>query len=140
MIISHLKWRDINMRDIKFRAWYTNRNSFYIFGSEAIRLMLSKPHGSDCVIEQYTGLKDVNGVEIYEGDVLQPVRVYPDFLNIAPSKIGKAFLVKSGNYVFGKWIARLIGDKGYSVSDYYFGNELNIIGNIHEQPELLEDR
>ncbi|WP_349535177.1 YopX family protein [Leuconostoc citreum] len=133
------------MREIKFRAWNKVNKRYYQDVQDTYDETVGDSfqdvlQNEDLVVEQYAGLKDVNGIEIYEGDVLQPVRVCPDFLNIAPSKIGKAFLVKSGNYVFGKWIARLIGDKGYSVSDYYFGNELNIIGNIHEQPELLEDR
>ncbi|MCG0691117.1 YopX family protein [Lactiplantibacillus plantarum] len=88
--------------------------------------------GDGLILEQFTGLKDVNGKEIYEGDIVQPVLSYTN------SKIGKPFEVKKGNYVYGKWIAKDVSSKGFGVDGYYFSNEIQTVGNVHENPELLE--
>ena len=87
----------------------------------------------DIVIEQFTGLQDVNGKEIYEGDIVQPIISY------TKRNIGKPFEVKKGNYVYGKWIAKDVSIKEFGVDGYYFSNEIKIIGNVHANPELLEE-
>ena len=84
--------------------------------------------------EQFTGLKDNNGREIYEGDILQPV------LSYTKRDIGKPFEVKKGNYVYGKWIAKDVSSKGFGVDGYYFSNEMRLVGNTHTNPELLEEK
>ena len=88
--------------------------------------------GDGLILEQFTGLKDVSGKEIYEGDIVQPVLSYTN------SKIGKPFEVKKGNYVYGKWIAKDVSNKGFGVDGYYFSNEIQTVGNVHENPELLK--
>lgn len=125
---------------IKFRAWDDRQKEYIkdvLIGSNGKIYFddgVATQDDLDIRVEQFTGLKDVNGKDIYVGDIVQPVR--PD----TKSKIGKHLEVKKGNYVYGKWIARSIADNGYGVIDWYTGDELVVIGNVHANPELLEEK
>lgn len=122
------------MREIKFRAWHNGlekmiydnfltQNTVHFFESEPITMM------------QYTGLKDKNGKEIYEGDIIKSF--YP-----AWEELG----IK---YPKEEYITDVIWDNGeYRTKDFsplyvHVDNEeanvsCEIIGNIYENPELLE--
>ena len=77
----------------------------------------------DCKLIQYTGLKDKNGVEIYEGDIIsEPI-----------SPVGG----KDGGYLYeARAIEWLGAGRGYSLFAPYAASE--VIGNIHKNPELLK--
>lgn len=89
-------------------------------------------HDTDeMVLERYTGLKDIYGTKIYENDIVQPVQAFgaiPDV--IKPVKIGLAFAVTLGNYIYGKWIASHIS-KNSAVKNKYFSDGLVIVGNTN---------
>lgn len=125
-------------REIKFRAWDKDLAK-YLGGCEIDSLMAELSADDDgkgviikqiCparyIFEQYTGLKDKNGKEIYEGDI-----------------------VKGDMGVFEvKWydlVAQFMFRPNMSMKYHppFTSTQLvvmEVIGNIHENPELLEDK
>lgn len=144
---------------IKFRAWDREDKKYLYKIQDAFDMMSGRVEDSngndvlydeECfggflennryVVEQYTGIKDVNGKEIYVGDIVQLIHVVKDsrYANGGwVSTVNKLFVVSDDNYVFNKWIARDIADCGFGVSDWSMGDELSIVGNLH--CKVLED-
>lgn len=66
------------MREIKFRAWDTDNKKMVLWGellSKNLQNILSMPKYCGYELMQYTGIKDKNGKEIYEGDIVQQFNV-----------------------------------------------------------------
>lgn len=126
------------MREIEFRAYSKRTKKMYnvldIFFYQKV-VKLSETCGSgisfleqldDVVLMQYTGLKDNNGVYIYEGDVLR------DSESIVIVKfVDGEFSVDYMN-MGGEW--RKYGSLFKYLKDY----EGEVIGNVYKNPELLE--
>ena len=79
-------------------------------------------------VEQFTGLTDVNGKEIYEGDIVKSNYKY------AQPKVSQIIIEDGNSYILGEDLAT--GNE-MLVSDHV--NEIEVIGNVHENPELLEE-
>lgn len=121
------------MRKIKFRAYhkkqkkmYYNVEKTYDYGCNGDNDVLAESFAeiledNNYDIMQYTGLKDKNGNEIYEGDILS--------LSIHSKKYGVI-----------KWNDNLGGFYIYKVSSYTlkYADRYEVIGNIYDNSELLE--
>ena len=123
------------MREIKFRAWYLNYDTskFEMLGwsafffSDASPVVgfdawngFPAPDDPNIILMQYTGLKDKNGKEIYEGDIVRKT-----FWNSIPCK--RIDIIK-------------IPDCYYHTFTGMQDEEFEVIGNIYENPELLGAR
>lgn len=121
------------MREFKFRYWDTANGNwekkFHYFdlepkdsqvvGCGVIILPLDRPNRY--VIQQFTGLKDKNGMDLYEGDILEAV--------------GRRFETK-WSFIGGHW--EFIDHKNRTGDIIYnMPTEIKIVGNIFENPELL---
>ena len=138
------------MRDIKFRAWDKEKRVWISNGeieysiSEYTLTVIPNTieHIGDSVhdyyvskrfaVMQYTGLKDKNGVEIYEGDIVSLKGLW---INVAG--LGE----KENHQV--EWNKETTGWNPFANYDsdcgvYVEADGCEIIGNIYENPELLE--
>jgi uncharacterized phage protein (TIGR01671 family) len=130
------------MREIKFRAWDKKLKKMFEFelewskyvNHEEIQCLTPVGVGNPNVeniekpsdLMQYTGLKDKNGKEIYEGDILN--MTYHGSVSIVEPEIKVIVGFERGSFI--------IEENGISLGK--IGRSLEVIGNIYENPELLE--
>lgn len=121
------------MREIKFRFWLANnhepRMHYFDLRDEDLNFRAIIDRGS--VLLQYTGLKDKNGVEIYEGDI---VNITTNWISdLAPDK-PPTTSTKAVEFVKGSF---QLGHGGFFSNGFIERGELEVIGNIYENNELL---
>ena len=119
------------MREIKFRAW--NKETKTMIDLHAITPLALEPtlmqdgvflpFHENLILEQFTGLKDKNGKEIYEGDKLR-------------DKHGNLCIVRWDDFRMAWWITKW--GTAHELQNSTQVKKSEIIGNIHENPELLE--
>lgn len=87
---------------------------------------------SEPCLMQFTGLKDKNGKDIYEGDIVSLFNPYNNQLAIGFGKI-----IFSYEYV-GGWVLEAAETEGNCLNIGTRTNQIEVVGNIYENPELLK--
>jgi hypothetical protein len=118
-------------RNLKFRAWdklnksfiysHTGHQEHYILTLDGRFQNLQNGSGGDeYVVQQFTGLKDKNGKEIYEGDVIR------GYFDMGPAGM-----------TINTAIVRWTNKEGYQWV-YWDLNSIEVVGNIFDNLELLK--
>lgn len=132
------------MREIKFRAWdgIGNHGMQYYDSLDEIEAYFRSHKFQD--VMQYTGLKDKNGKEIYEHDIVRDLTSYADLYEtkglyennrvVIPLLVAwvetEARFMLYGDFNREEWY--------YQYSDQIYDRRLEIIGNIYATPELMD--
>lgn len=148
-------------REIKFRAWHEKRRIMLEYGSVmSFHQFLITPDGlvydkgvlQPITLMQYTGLKDKNGREIYEGDIVKIMKDDWSFtdgwgesderwkdkslFNPMPQKeVGRDYVTLEK---FRLWLKN--ESFGYEGEELVSPEDCIVIGNIYKNPELLEKK
>lgn len=132
------------MREIKFRAWVLQDevDGEYIAAEymednvEAFHDPLYEHKQGNIVLMQYTGLKDKNGKEIYEGDIVKAWSTGSCGTFEVRWRQGGApcFMLYPAFQNGERWRLHGTQDKH---GNYY--DDVEVIGNIHENPELIKN-
>lgn len=112
------------MREIKFRAWYNEGKGIFIWEdslTDWINHWSNKGLINSLIFNQYTGLQDKFGRDIYEGDIY----------NQGDKNIKYKVIFEDGCF-----IGNQIGNKSLSGLKHFI-KDIEVIGNIYENKELL---
>ena len=129
------------MRDIKFRAWNKTEKHMYNWSNllnQNLKNIFTIPEQCGYNLMQYTGLKDKNGEEIFEGDIVK-VKLYKGeeekYFIGKVEYFGSNFIVDADNnseyHVYDL--------DGFGIDYRYNLEDCEVIGNIYDNPELLEE-
>ena len=138
------------MREIKFRAWHPEEKKMWLDvgtdGSGCIILdtefMQLKNLKGKAILMQYTGLKDKNGTEIYEGDIVRGFEKesgFPPYDSTLPRVVefrNGCWCFNADRYDDGDWIR--FGFWTHSNEGKNQLKQLEVVGNIYENKDLLE--
>jgi hypothetical protein len=115
------------MRPIKFRAWDEDNKRMFTpqrIDADGDNKVYDGYGCYDMPVMQFTGLTDKNGKEIYEGDIL----------------IDEANRKRIVVFDYGAFKVMWNNDNPTQLNLYPLNKHWEVVGNIHENPELLENK
>jgi len=139
----------MNNREIKFRAWNkidkTMGEPFTLIEAIGSR-KINGIDTSEIIYQQFTGLLDKNGVEIYEDDIVKEFGYFATFI-VKFGKYKRARFMNGdlprdnyGFYLKGIPFKDKTGVNNTGEKSIFVENGLEVIGNIHENKELLKQK
>jgi len=137
------------MREIKFRAWNKKNKKWLAFDEHEVDVDYTLTDNywkmffvedDNTAITQYTGLKDKNRKEIYEGDIVENLNYsgYPECVKnmTIDEKIEKGWIRVV------EWQTLIDEEYGSNISGFLFAQistNYKIIGNIYENPKMIKE-
>ena len=124
------------MREIKFRVWIIEDNKYLKTNKPSVPELTNNwtYRRGEYILEQYTGLKDVDGKEIYEGDILEICTNENIFY--APDTFDAGIVVFAhGSFIVQNKRLNSTDQKGWTFHN--IDNKI-VTGNIHEKPHMKE--
>ena len=117
--------------ELEFRVWGKNHSTMeyisnlYWFEEQGVLDSKGRGHFVDYDIMQYTGLKDEDGVKIFEGDIV--------IINIEGDEIRSNVFWADGGFC-------ITAESGYEpyLGEYHGPYGTVVVGNVYENPELME--
>lgn len=137
-------------RELKLRAW-DNFCKVIRNYDELRELTLQALNGDDWELERFTGLQDVNGQDVYEGDIIQYSDQFYEYSMGGVTDLETEYIgiVVKNNWALGILINRISHTDAhinhYNAKEFvpfceFDDPEADVLlkGNVHENPELLE--
>jgi uncharacterized phage protein (TIGR01671 family) len=112
-------------RKFKFRCWHKEKKKFVSLKTINFVDNTITYTFDDITLQQYTGLKDKNGDEIYEGDIVKATSDQYENENF----VGKVIFDEG---CFLTWINK------NDIRGIWGEDDIEVVGNIFENPELLK--
>lgn len=130
------------MKELKFRVWEEREKAYntWSYVLDTIGNLFRNAYGAligcdkkDYIVEQFTGFKDANGKEVYEGDVIRYKVLRDDCSTRHGYKYREVIEVVEYDDELGEYLVGLYSPLG-TIANHY---EPEVIGNVHENGDLI---